>query len=309
MTKISIIISCYYNEKNIPVTVKELIANERNFQDNVCFEYVFVDDGSGDQTFAELLKFREAFPEKVKIVKLSGNFGSHNAALAGMLHATGDCNVIMAADLQDPPELIPEMLNHWKNGIKLVVASRIDRKDPYISKKMASLFHSLIRKYALDNLPEGGFDFILFDRQLKEDILRINEKNTNIMYLLLWLKYPFVTVPYVRRERKIGKSRWTIKKKMKLFIDSFVAFSFLPIRLISLSGFLLGLIAITYALFILYNKITGNIEVRGWSTIMVVFLMVSSFNMISIGIIGEYLWRTLDASRNRPNYVIDKIIQ
>ena len=309
MSKISIIISCYFNEKNIPITVKELIANEANFQESVTFEYVFVDDGSGDNTFMELLKFKDNYPDKVKIVKLSGNFGSHNAALAGMAHATGDCNVIMAADLQDQPELIPEMLRHWNNGIKLVVANRLDRKDPYISKKMAGAFHSLIRKYALENLPVGGFDFILFDKQLKDEILKINEKNTNIMYLLLWLKYPFVTVPYMRRERKIGKSKWTMKKKIKLFIDSFVAFSFLPIRLISLAGFLLGLVSIVYAFFILYNRITGNIDVRGWSTIMVVFLIVSSFNMISIGILGEYLWRTLDASRNRPNYVIDEVIQ
>lgn len=310
MNKISIIIPCYFNEQNIPVTTERLLNNENLFDNDVVFEYVFVDDGSGDNTWAALNSFKEKYAkhDNIKLIKLSGNFGSYNAILAGMKYATGDCNVIIAADLQDPPELILQMYQHWKNNIKLVIANRTDRKDPFISKLLAKTFQIIIKKFALKNLPDGGFDFVLFDKQLKEEVLLMNEKNTNTLYLFTWMKYEYVTIPYQRQERKIGKSKWTFSKKMKLFIDSFVSFSFFPIRLITITGFILGIVSILYALFILYNKITGNIQIQGWSGLMIVFLFVSCFQMIALGILGEYIWRTLDASRNRPNYVIDKVI-
>jgi hypothetical protein len=145
------------------------------------------------------------------------------------------------------------------------------------------------------------------DKKLKEEVLAMDEKNSNSLYLLIWLKYEYITIPYKRLERKAGKSRWTMKKKIKLFVDSFVAFSFAPIRIITVSGFVLGAVAILYALFILYNRFVGNIAVEGWTAMMLVFLFVSAFQMVAIGILGEYLWRTLDASRKRPNYVIDKV--
>lgn len=309
MPKISIIIPCYYNELNIPVTVPELIANELNFPESTVFEYVFIDDGSKDNTLGELKKHKEIYGNKIKIVKLSGNFGSYNAILAGMKYASGDCNVIVAADLQDPIELMPQMFAYWQKGIKLVLGNRQDREDPFFSKMFANAFQFLIRRYALATLPKGGFDYVLFDRQLKEQVLAMDEKNSNSLYLLTWLKYEYVSIPYSRKKRKAGKSRWTMSKKIKLFVDSFVAFSFLPIRVISVSGLLLGLISIVYALVIMYNKLMGKIDVEGWTTMMLVFLFVSSFQMISLGILGEYLWRTLDASRKRPNYVVDEVIE
>ncbi|MDP2175530.1 MAG: glycosyltransferase family 2 protein [Bacteroidota bacterium] len=307
MPKISIIIPCYYNELNIPVTSQELIENEKNFPEGTEFEYVMVDDGSKDKTFEALQLFKKAHPSKVKIIKLSGNFGSYNAMLAGMKYATGDCNVIIAADLQDPISLMPKMLAHWQNGIKLVMGNREDRDDPFFSKIFAKTFQYLMKKYALPNLPKGGFDYVLFDKKLKEEVLEMDEKNSNSLYLLIWLKYEYITIPYKRMERKIGKSRWTMKKKIKLFVDSFVAFSFAPIRIITVSGFVLGAVAIFYALFIVYNRLVGNIAVEGWTAMMLVFLFVSAFQMVAIGILGEYLWRTLDASRKRPNFVIDKV--
>jgi dolichol-phosphate mannosyltransferase len=307
MPKLSIIIPCYYNELNIPVTSKELIENEINFPKETSFEYVMVDDGSKDNTWEKLLEFKQSYPEKVTLVKLSGNFGSYNAMLAGMTVATGDCNIIIAADLQDPISLMPKMMEFWQKGIKLVMGNREDRNDPLLSKIFANTFQFLIRKYALQNLPKGGFDYVLFDKKLKDEVLAIDEKNSNSLYLLIWLKYEYVTIPYRRMERKLGKSRWTIKKKIKLFVDSFVAFSFLPIRIITVSGFIIGGIAIVYALFILYNRFIGNIEVEGWTAMMLVFLFISAFQMVAVGILGEYLWRTLDASRKRPNYVIEEV--
>jgi dolichol-phosphate mannosyltransferase len=307
MSKLSIIIPCYYNEKNIKPTTTRLIDLENNYPDDLEIEYILVDDGSKDNTLEELLFFKEKYKSRVRVIKLSGNFGSYNAIIAGMQYATGDCNVVISADLQDPPELIKEMYDYWLKGIKLVLANRSDRKDGYLDKIFSRWYHKIIKRYALPTIPNGGFDFCLFDSDLKNEVLKMNEKNTNTLFLLVWMKYNFVTIPYVRNERTIGVSKWTFEKKIKLLIDSFVSFSFFPIRMISTIGFALGFGAILYSLSILYFKISGKIEMQGWSSIMLVFLFVSSFQMISLGIIGEYLWRTLDAARNRPNYIIDKI--
>jgi glycosyltransferase involved in cell wall biosynthesis len=307
MAKLSIIISCYYNELNIPITFSALIENEKNFPHLTEFEYVLIDDGSRDNTYKELLKIKSNYPDKVVVIKLAGNVGSYNALLAGMKYATGDCNSIIAADLQDPVSLMPRMFEYWQKGVKLVLGNREDREDPILSKIFAKTFQYLIRKYALPNLPKGGFDYVLFDKKLKEEVLEMDEKNSNSLYLLVWLKYEYVAIPYKRLERKIGKSRWTLKKKIKLFVDSFVAFSFAPIRIITVSGFILAFVSFLYAIFILYNRLKDNIEVEGWTAMMLVFLFLSAFQMIAIGILGEYLWRTLDASRKRPNYVIDRI--
>jgi polyisoprenyl-phosphate glycosyltransferase len=224
-----------------------------------------------------------------------------------MNYASGDCNVILAADLQDPPDLIPKMYEYWLKGIKLVIANRQDREESFFQRIFSNTYHYLIKKFALKDVPKGGYDLVLFDKQLKEEVVKINEKNTNQIYLLSWLNYDFVNIPYVRKKRDLGKSRWTIQKKIKLFVDSFVSFSFFPIRLISVFGLILGMISFLYGLFVIYAKITGLVPVQGWTAIMVVLLLVSSFQMIALGIVGEYVWRAMDSARNRPNFVVDKI--
>jgi glycosyltransferase involved in cell wall biosynthesis len=307
MPKISIIIPCYFNECNIPVTVKELLESEKSFSAEVNFEYVMIDDGSEDNTLEELRKFKKNHPEKVKIVKLSGNFGSYNAILAGMEFATGDCNVVISADLQDPPSLIVKMYDYWTRGIKLVLANREQREDNFLDKQFSNLYHRLIRRYGIKNMPSGGFDFCLFDKKLKEEVLSMREKNTNTLFLLVWLKYDYISIPYRRVKREIGKSRWTLQKKIKLLVDSFVSFSFAPIRLITILGFILGIGSLCYAILIFIYKILDGVAVPGWSALMVVLLLVSGFIMISIGILGEYLWRILDQVRSRPIYVIDDV--
>lgn len=306
MSKLSIIIPCYFNEDNIPITTAELIANEDYFPPDLLFEYVLVDDGSKDNTYNALLKFKEQYPAKVKVVKLAGNVGSYNAILAGLHFATGDCNVILTADLQDPPELIPKMYEYWLKGIKFVIANRSDREESWSQKFFSNTFHKLIKKLALKNIPDGGFDLVLFDKQLREEAIKMSENNAHLIYLLAWMNFDYVSIPYVRRKREIGKSRWTWQKKIKLFIDSFVSFSFFPIRAISVIGIILGMIAFLYGVFVLIAKFTGLVPLQGWTSIMVVLLFVSSFQMTSLGIIGEYVWRSLDASRKRPNFIVDK---
>jgi dolichol-phosphate mannosyltransferase len=310
MPRLSVIIPCYFNEENIPVTTATLLAHEQDFPAGTTFEYILVDDGSGDGTFDAITRFRTAHPDKVKAIKLASNVGSHNAILAGLHYATGDACVILTADMQDPPELIPKMYQYWQQGIKLVLANRTEReKESFGQRFFANTFHALIKKFALNNVPDGGFDLALFDAALKNEIVQMNEKNTHIFYLLVWLGYDYVNIPYTRRERTIGVSRWTLAKKIKLLIDSFIAFSFVPIRSISAIGLGLGTLALLYGAFVVVGRLSGVIpRVDGWSSLMVVVLFVSAFQMIALGIIGEYVWRTLDASRKRPNFVVDTVL-
>lgn len=307
MPKLSIIVPCYFNEANIPVTTRELIANEALFPADVSFEYVLVDDGSGDGTLRELLAFRAAYPEKVRVVELAGNVGSYNAIVAGMEQSTGDCLVIITADMQDPPELMVQMYGYWQKGLKLVIGNRQDREETGLQQLLAKTFHALMKQIALPSIPDGGFDFVFFDRQVSQHILALKERNSNIFYLMVWLGYPYVNIPYVRRKREIGKSRWTIKKKVKLFIDSILAFSFFPIRAISLAGLALGLAAFSYGIYIICLRLFGSHNPEGWSALMVVLLFVSAFQMTALGVIGEYVWRGLDASRQRPLYVVKSV--
>lgn len=308
MPKITIITPCYFNELNIPVYAKCMTENEKIFPSDVTFEYVMIDDGSKDNTWLELEKFHSQYPEKVKIVKLIRNFSSTNAVFAGLEFSTGDCNVIISADLQDPPEIILKMYDHWLKGIKLVLANRNNREEPFLQKLISNTAYKIVQKWGLKNLPKGGFDMNLFDKEIRDILIKMEEKNSFLPFLLMWLGYDFVCVPYTRRKREIGKSTYTLSKKIKSFIDGFVSFTFLPLRIISVAGMTLGLLSLIYVVLIFVKTLIMGVSVEGWTSLMVVLLFVSSFIMIALGIIGEYLYRALDASRNRPNYIIDKKI-
>ena len=308
MPKISVITPCYFNEENIPVTSQKLLDNEKLFDADVEFEYILVDDGSKDKTWPELVKFQSRFPHKVKIIKLVRNFSSTNAVFAALPYCTGDCNVIISADLQDPPELIHAMYQHWVKGYKLVLANRTNREESAVRKFFANTTHKLVKKFGLQNLPDGGFDLNLFDAEVREVLIKMVDRNSYFPYLLIWMGYDFVSIPYVRKKRELGESKYTVAKNIKAFIDSFVAFSFFPIRAISIAGMGMGLIAFIYGIIIIFGKLYGLVPTTGWSSMMVVILFVSSFQMTALGIIGEYVWRGLDASRNRPAYIVDRVL-
>jgi dolichol-phosphate mannosyltransferase len=306
MPKITVITPCYFNELNIPDYANRMIENEKIFPTDVTFEYLLIDDGSKDGTWNEKVKFQILYPEKVKNIKLVRNFGSTNAVFSSLPYSTGDCNVVISADLQDPPELILKMYENWQKGFKLVLANRTNREEPFLQKFVSNTTHKLVQKFGLKNLPDGGFDMNLFDVEIKDILIKMDEKNTFFPFLLMWLGYEFVSIPYVRRKRELGTSTYTLSKKIKAFVDSFVAFSFFPIRLISVLGLILGILAFIYGLIVIFGKVFGFIDSTGWSSMMVVILFVSSFQMIALGIIGEYVWRGLEASRNRPSYLIEK---
>lgn len=306
MKKLSIIIPVYYNELNIPVTYERL--NELTDKINAELEFVFIDDGSGDNSF-ELLTQYSSKDHRIKVIKLSRNFGSHVAILAGLTHATGDCASIISADLQDPPELIIDMFRDWDEGNEIVLAVRRDREESFFQVWFSNAYYSLMRKYALANMPEGGFDFVLLDRKVINVIISIKEKNTTIMGLILWVGFKHSIHYYTRQRREIGKSRWTLSKKIKLFIDSFLAFSYMPVRYMSAVGIILFFLAVGYSSVLVFQKLWLGQTVEGWTSLMVVVLMLSSIQLLSLGIIGEYLWRTFDETRNRPIFIIDKVVQ
>jgi dolichol-phosphate mannosyltransferase len=270
---------------------------------------VLVDDGSRDGTLRELLAVRASLPDRVKVIELAGNVGSYNAIVAGMAYATGDCTAVIAADLQDPPELLAHMYAYWQQGFRLVIGNRQDREERGLQKLLANLFHSMMKRFALPSIPPGGFDFVLFDRQVREQVLQMQERNSNVFYLMTWLGHAYVNIPYVRRKRQVGRSRWTLQKKVKLFIDSFLSFSFLPIRAISVAGLGLGMGAFLYGLYLVFLKLSGRAEPPGWTALMVVMLLVSAFQMTALGVSGEYVWRGLDAARNRPLYVVKEVYE
>ncbi len=308
MRKLSIVVPVYFNELNLPDTVPQLLALAPKLAElELGLELVFVDDGSGDRSLAILREFQVQHPERIQVVKLTRNFGSMAAIQAGLEVASGDCVTVISADLQDPPDLIVEMAHHWRKGTKTVLAVRTDRKEPLSQRAFASVYYGLMRRYAIPGYPPGGFDFMLIDRQVVEELRRAREKNTNIMSLVFWLGHHPVMIPYVRRGRDKGKSRWTLSKKIKLFIDSFVAFSYVPLRAASALGLLLAVAAFIYGAGVVIIRMTHGVEVQGWTALVVLLTFTSGVQLTMLGVLGEYLWRVLDASRNRPGFVIDEV--
>jgi dolichol-phosphate mannosyltransferase len=306
MKTFSIVVPVYYNESNLPETIPQLLALAPNLP-GYQLELVMVDDGSGDDSLRILRKFQREFPDVIKVVKLTRNFGSMAAIQAGFTVATGDCVGMISADLQDPPEIFLDMIDHWERGSKAVFAIRQDREEQPLQKMFSNTYYSLIRKFAIAEYPNGGFDFFLVDRQVIAGLNRIREKNTNIMTLIYWLGYTPVMIPYVRRQRRQGKSRWTLSKKVKLFIDTFVGFSYFPIRVLSVIGLLVAMGSFFYGLFVLIYWLFFGEVVKGWVPTIMVLTFTSGIQMAMLGVLGEYLWRTLDEVRRRPPFVIDEV--
>ena len=303
---LSIIIPVYYNEKSLPILYERLNKVSGEIKD-VDFEYVFVDDGSGDNSYNVLHGIAKN-DTCVKVVKLSRNFGSFVACLAGLTYCKGDCAVIMAADLQDPPELINELLYKWKQGNEIVYAVREKREESGIKVFFSKLYYRIFKLIALSNMPKGGFDFVLLGRKVIDAIVKAREKNSTLIGQILWVGFKSDYILYTKKAREHGKSRWTLRKKIKYFLDSILAFSFFPIRIISAFGILVAFCAFSFGLYTIFLRIFLGVEVKGFTTLIVVILFTSGIQMIMLGIVGEYLWRTLEETRNRPNFVVDQLI-
>jgi dolichol-phosphate mannosyltransferase len=273
------------------------------------FEFIFVDDRSEDDSYSILRGYLKISSYKVKILRLSKNHGSFTSSLAGLTKAQGDCAVIISADLQDPPELISQMVREWSYGHEVVMAERRSRGDPFLTRLSAKIFYALFRKFALKDMPRTGFDFVLFDRKVINILCEIKEKNTSLMGLILWSGFSRRIISYDRKPRTEGKSRWTFRKKLKYFVDSFVAFSFAPMRFSSIAGFTVSLLGFLYLIVIIIDRLVNRNRIRGITTLIALVLILGGMQLIILGIIGEYLWRILDEVRNRPTFIIDEFKQ
>ena len=307
MKKISIIIPVYFNEDSLLdlyTNLKEKVIDELPKYD-LDYEIIMVDDGLKDKSY-EIMKNLSKLDNKIILVKLSRNFGEHAAILAGLSKSTGDFAVRKAADLQEPSELIIDMIKKYNEGNSVVLATRADRDEPLLQRTLSSLYAWMMRKFALPNMPKGGFDSFLIDRNVIDVLVQMQEKNTSLMSQILWSGFKTDTVPYTRLKREKGKSRWTFSKKIKLTIDSLLGFSYLPIRMISAIGLLFALTSFISLCIVLYRKIIGSIDVEGYTSLIILMLFGFGIVIFSLGILGEYIWRMFDATRNRPPFIIDE---
>ena len=302
--KLSIVIPVYYNEDNLQPLYTDM---KKKIIDIIDFEYeiVFVNDGSKDRSY-EVMQEIAKQDANVKIISLSRNFGSHAAILCGLTHCTGDCAAVKAADLQEPTELILEMVESWKKGNNVVLAVRKDREESLGQKLFANLYYWLVRKTALPQMPKGGFDVYLLDRKVIKVLENLDEMNSALTGQILWSGFKTDIIYYTRLAREIGTSRWTLRKKLRLVVDTLFSFSTLPISLVLGVGVCSFIGAIIWAIVVLICKLTGGILVSGWTTLFIFNLASFGIIMLTLGVLGEYLWRTFDASRNRPPYIVEE---
>lgn len=302
--KLSIVIPVYYNEENLKPLYDDI---KKKIIDVIDYEYeiVFVNDGSKDKSYAIMKELAER-DENIQTISLSRNFGSHAAILCGLAKCTGDCAVIKAADLQEPTEMILEMVESWKKGNNVVLAVRQGRQEGFFQKLFANTYYWMVRKFALENMPKGGFDVYLLDRKVIQVLISLDETNSALTGQLLWSGFKTDTIYYTRLAREVGKSRWTLRKKVKLVMDTLFSFSTLPITLVTGVGTISFIGAILWAILEMIFKLCGLIAVEGWTLLFIFNLFSFGVIMMTLGILGGYIWRTFDASRNRPVYIIEE---
>ncbi|MEX6689935.1 glycosyltransferase [Danxiaibacter flavus] len=308
MIKLSVIIPVFNEEENIEFLVNELniyFGTHKNFS----AEIIFVNDGSSDRSLVKLKNARHSF-YNFRIVSFSKNFGSHAAVRAGILNAQGDYITFMYADLQDPLSLINRMHEEIiKSEADIVWAWRASVQSGKKEKLFSQMYAYLMRKYAVGNFPEKGFDVVMFTKKVRTLLNKNIENNSSIFIQILNLGFKQSGITYNKQERQAGNSKWTLSKKIKLLIDSFVSFSFAPIRLVSMVGICFFIVGIAWSLYIVARKLIYNDLASGWPALISILTVGFGITNISLGILAEYLWRTLDASRNRPVFVVDEIFE
>lgn len=304
MSKISIVVPVYYNSDTLMMLYEDM--KEKILGKLGDYELVFVDDGSGDNSWEIMNQIKE-LDGNTKCVRLSRNFGEHAALLAGLSVCTGDCAVTKQADLQEDSEIILEMYESWKKGNKVVLAVRAERDENPVKKFFAHMYYVIIHRLVNERMPVGGCDCYLLDRQVINVLEMLDEKNSSLTLQVLWAGFQTDQVYFHRRDREVGKSRWTLSKKVKLAMDSMLSFSYFPIRFMSTVGVLFFLLSVIMAVEVIVEKVTVGTPILGWASLMCVVLFSFGCMMLMMGILGEYVWRALDASRNRPPYLIDEV--
>jgi dolichol-phosphate mannosyltransferase len=244
-----------------------------------------------------------------KMIRLSRNFGSHAALRAGIVHARGEHITFLYADLQDPIQNIATMHAQAIEGNDIVWANRASTQNSFLEKQFSRVYSRLMQKYVNKKYPEKGFDVVLFNRKVADALNSNIEGNSSVFLQILNLGFRQAFVEYQKQLRKIGRSKWTMSKKIKLFIDSFIAFSFAPIRFVSFIGIIFFFTGLVWTGYIIFRKLVYDDLASGWPALFSILMIGFGVTNISLGIIAEYLWRTLDASRRRPVFIIEEIVE
>jgi glycosyltransferase involved in cell wall biosynthesis len=301
---LSVVIPAYNEAQNIQRIVDELLRQISSITAISRSEIIICDDHSVDDTFQAV---KQLHARNVKCVRLSRRSGSHVAIRAGLSVAKGDAVLCISADGQDDPAALLKMIQKIKEGKQIIWGVRTSRDEPLLKKQFARLFYKLLSIFITNesNIDLANADFYLLDRRVVDALNSCPERNTSLFGLIAWIGFKQDKVEYQRRERAIGKSKWNFKSKMRLVFDWIIAFSGLPLKLISVFGILIALIGFLYALLISYLSLSGR-TTPGWAETVILVLLLGGIQMIMIGVIGEYLWRTMDESRSRPVFFIEE---
>jgi dolichol-phosphate mannosyltransferase len=302
---LSLVTPAYNEEQNLPVLYQEI----RRVLDaiDLTWEWLVVDDHSSDGSFA-LMSALARSDSRVRAVRFSRNSGSHCAITFGLHHARGECAAILAADMQDPPETLPLLLDAWREGAQVVWAVRDKREGEKTSTvAFARLYYWLMRNVVgIKEMSGTGADFFLLDRVVLNAFREFRESNVSILALITWMGFRQERIPYTKKNRLHGVSGWSFGKKLKLLVDSVTSFTYLPIRLMSYTGFAVAFLGFCYACWVGVNAIVGK-PVEGWTSLMIVVMVIGGMQMLMLGTLGEYLWRALDESRRRPRYLVEAV--
>ena len=300
---LTVVVPAFNEAGVIGVTLDRMrvaVRTDERLRGNV--DVVVVSDGSSDDTFAEA---RNSLDDELpgEVIQLISNVGSHAAIRGGLRKATGEYIAVMAADGQDPPEILGEMVGAFRPGIDVVWGKRQSRSDPRSKRVLARLYYSLFRRLTGMAYPPQGYDFVVITQRVRTALDRFTERNASVFLLIFNLGFGQVTVGYERAARSGGMSGWTLRKRLKLAIDMLTAFTAAPIRLVSLGGVAVGLFGLIFGGVTLVRGLLGHIPVSGWASLMVLSSLMGGMMLVAIGFIGEYLWRTLDEVRARPLYI------
>ena len=309
---ISVIVPCYNESDNIEICYKRIAENILKISPN--YEIIFIDDGSKDNTFAKLFSISEK-NKRVKVIKLSRNFGHQNAIYAGLENTSGDCVFLIDADLQDPPELFPEMHKKWIDGFKVVYGVRSSRKGNFLKILMYSIYHKIFNSLSNLNHKDDLADFCLIDKIVKDHLVNLKEKNIYFRGLRTWIGFNQTGIEYERTDRKIGLSKYNFSKLYNLALNGIVNFSIKPLSLILLSGVSIFILSALLSIFYIFQKFYNfqffgvfPDQAPGFYSIVILVLFFGSFNLICLGLIGEYIGRLYEEAKSRPKFIVDKKI-
>jgi dolichol-phosphate mannosyltransferase len=302
----TVAISCLNEEDNIPF-LYEALCQVVGSLEQFDWEFVFVDDGSTDSTW-DLLTSLNTKDSRVKCIRLSRNYGAQEGTSASIYYAQGDAIVSMGADMQDPPELIVDFITKWEEGYDIVWGVRRTRDDHWLKQTTANLFYKLMDLAGGGEVPKNTGGFCLISRDVAEVFNSLQERHRVFFELIGWLGFSQTSVSYDRPARHAGQSKFTVSKLFKTAMDCFFSVSKLPIRAVTFVGLFFSTFSFLYLVYIFISRITGNIQTAGWASLLMTILLSGGIIMISIGVIGEYLWRILDEIKHRPVFVARKIV-